>query len=239
MPQRATLAGAMPPLLVSAFAYAATVYALGRAGAGVLCLAIFAWYAAPGFLLARFADASQPVSLPSRVLCALWSYALGTIVLLALWVAGVRGALPLVICPPLIAAALLFLVLRIGAPLPLPARVAGDWRALLWLLIIVPLVVGRPFARVGELTPDGRTYRAYFTADFVWRMAVAAEVAHGDVPPKNQFYRGDDLRYYWAADLLPAAEYRSLRHAVRLEDVLLANALVINVLFVALLYAFA
>ncbi len=69
-------------------------------------------------------------------------------------------------------------------------------------------VVGRPFARVGADLPDGRAYRAYFTADFVWRMAVAAELSKGDVPPRNQFYLDDPLRYYWLPHLLPAIQYR-------------------------------
>jgi hypothetical protein len=46
-------------------------------------------------------------------------------------------------------------------------------------LLIVPLVVGLPFAHVGEITPDGQAYRAYFTADYVWRRAVVIELAKG------------------------------------------------------------
>ena len=34
-----------------------------------------------------------------------------------------------------------------------------------------------PFAHVGEELPEGRAYRAYFTADFVWEVAVVAELA--------------------------------------------------------------
>src|SRR5512141_757011 len=126
MPQGATFAGAMLPVLMSACAYAATVYALGPAGPGVLVLAVFAWYAFPGFLLARVAVAPEPASVPARIFGALWCYALSTIVLLVLWVAGVRNAPALVVAPPLAGGALLFILLRVTGPLSLPARIAGD-----------------------------------------------------------------------------------------------------------------
>ena len=54
---------------------------------------------------------------------------------------------------------------------------------LLAALLLVPALVGWPYARVGELTEMGEHYRAYFTADFVWAMAAVAEVAKGSVPP--------------------------------------------------------
>jgi hypothetical protein len=54
----------------------------------------------------------------------------------------------------------------------------------------VPAVVARPYARVGEMRPEGKAYRAYFIADFAWAMAVAEEISKGDVPPKNRFWPG-------------------------------------------------
>ena len=45
------------------------------------------------------------------------------------------------------------------------------------VLLAVTLVVGLPYAHVGEELPEGRAYRAYFTADFVWEVAVVAELA--------------------------------------------------------------
>ena len=58
----------------------------------------------------------------------------------------------------------------------------------LLLLLLVPLVVGLPFAHVGEITADGQDYRAYFTADYVWRRAVVIELAKGDVLPVNPYF---------------------------------------------------
>jgi hypothetical protein len=205
---------------------------------GLLIVAVGAWFAWPGVLSARrvylTGDTGRVVP---TIIGATWGYGASSIVLLALWVAGLRSTPVLLIVSPLVAGAVLLLVARRGSLEP-PALCRRDVAVVALLLLVVPLVVARPFSRVGELTPEGRTYRAYFNADFVWRMAVAAEVAHGVGLPKNQFYRGDDLRYYWAPDLLSAVEYRSLGRRMRLEEVLLANALVVDVLFVAFLYAF-
>lgn len=201
----------------------------------LLLVGVAVWYASPGIAFVRRAAGGGlfPVAMG-----AVWGYAASCIVLLALWVAGVRNEVLLLISAPAIAAAILLPVARrIDLPLPAPCR--RDLLVLLLLLLLVPLLVGRPYARVGELTPDGRTYRAYFTADFIWRMAVTAEVAKGDVPPRNQFFLGDDLRYYWLPDLLPAVEYRALGRSLRLEQVLLAHGLVVDGMFIAFLFAFA
>ena len=72
---------------------------------------------------------------------------------------------------------------------------------LLLVLLLVPLVVGRPFALVGADVADGQVYRAYFTADYVWRRAVVAKLAKGEFLPVNPFYAGDQLHYYWLPHL--------------------------------------
>ncbi len=207
----------------------------------LLLVGIVAWYAVPGVAFVRRAEAERRrggSGLFATAIGAVWGYAASCLVLLALWVAGVRNETLLLIVAPVLAAAILLPVAR-RVDLSLPAPCRRDLLVLLLLLLLVPLLVGRPYARVGELTPDGRTYRAYFTADFIWRMAVTAEVAKGDVPPRNQFYLGDDLRYYWLPDLLPAVEYRALGRSLRLEQVLLAHGLAVDVMFVAFLFAFA
>jgi hypothetical protein len=202
----------------------------------LLLVAIAAWFALPGVAFVRRASASR--GLFPFVIGAVWGYAFSCLALLALWVAGVRSEALLLVVAPFLAAAIALPAARF-VELSLPARDRRDLLVLLLLLLLVPLLVGRPFARVGELTPDGRTYRAYFTADFIWRMAVTAELAKGDVPPRNQFFLGDDLRYYWLPDLLPAVEYRALGRALRLEQVLLAHGIVVDAMFIAFLFAFA
>jgi hypothetical protein len=81
-----------------------------------------------------------------------------------------------------------------------------DTTALLLVLLIVPALAGPPFARLGERDGEGnRYYRAYFTADFVWHMAVTSELDKFSMPPRNMFMPNRPLNYYWAYYLLPAA----------------------------------
>ena len=119
-----------------------------------------------------------------------------------------------------------------------PTFTRRDLVAIAIVLAIVPLVVGRPYARVGELRPEGRAYRAYFIADFVWAMAVVGEVSKGDVPPRNPFLAGDALHYYWLADLLPSIEHRATRASLRVEPLILCNSVLLDLAFMAFLYAF-
>ena len=70
-------------------------------------------------------------------------------------------------------------------------------------------------------------------------MAVAAEVSKGDMPPSNQFYLDDPLRYYWLPHLLPAIQYQLRYPPARLDQILLVNSIVLDLMFVAFLYGFA
>ena len=60
----------------------------------------------------------------------------------------------------------------------LPAWPPRNTRLLCLLLLLVPILVFRPFARLGSVDESGnRRYRAYFIADFVWHTALTAELA--------------------------------------------------------------
>jgi len=195
------------------------------------------WFTVPGVFIARVIYGKQPgASIGSWLLGGVWGHAFSSLALLALWVMGLRSAWILLLAP-LLAFPVVFLVRPLAGRFTLPHFTRADVLAVLLLLLIVPLVVGRPFARVGADLPDGRAYRAYFTADFVWRMAVAAELSKGDVPPRNQFYLDDPLRYYWLPHLLPAIQYRLQMPPARLEQVLLVNSVVLDLVFVAFFYA--
>jgi hypothetical protein len=194
------------------------------------------WFTLPGVFIARTIYAKQPgASIGSWLLGGVLGHAFSSLALLGLWVAGVRSGWILVLAP-LAACSVAYFVRPLAGRFTLPPFTRADVLAVLLLLLIVPLVVGRPFAKVGVDLPDGRAYRAYFTADFVWRMAVAAELSKGDVPPRNQFYLDDPLRYYWLPHLLPAIQYRLQAPPARLEQVLLVNSVVLDLVFVAFLY---
>ena len=208
-------------------------------GHGLLLTLIAAWFTLPGVVFAFFVYERQPGSgLAAAFVGPVWGYGASSIVLLALWTAGVRG--PALLIAPLLAGAILAVcAVPLRGALAPPAFRAADVVAVSILIILTAGIVVRPFSRVASPLPDGgKAYRAYFTADFIWRMAVAAELAKGDVPPVNPFHRNDYLHYYWLPHLLPAAEYRELRGAVSLEQILLANSVALDVTFVMFLYGF-
>src|SRR5205823_12251978 len=112
-------------------------------------------------------------SIASRLVGGVWGCAFSSLTLLALWAAGFRGGW-IIFAAPILAMPVALIVRPLAGRLEIPRFGRADLLAVALLLLLVPLVVGRPFARVGTDLPDGRAYRAYFTADFVWRMAVTA-----------------------------------------------------------------
>jgi hypothetical protein len=96
---------------------------------------------------------------------------------------------------------------RVPAPLlPLPAWTPRDTTALLLVLLLVPALIGRPLGRIGSADENGdRRYRAYFTADFVWHMAMTSELRRHAQPPVNPYLAPEPIHYYWTYFLVPAA----------------------------------
>jgi hypothetical protein len=177
-----------------------------------------------------------------------WGYVLSSLIALGLWTCGARGAWILAAAP--VIALLPAWGFRAfctnsgdpadgadtahGAPaaadaaetarttFALPTFGRRDVIAVSIALLLVPAVRGPPFAHVGERTPDGEHWRAYFTADMVWSMAVTADVAKGDLPPRNMFRNGEALHYYerrMAAALpismIPLTKYEHMSQRVR------------------------
>lgn len=110
-----------------------------------------------------------------------------------------------------------------------------DTAGLLLLLILVPALVGPPFKHIGAQTAEGvRLYRAYFTADFLWHMALTDELRNFRLPPANPYAADLTLSYYWTYFLFPAAvlETRTLP-GLDVETALKLNALCAGLLFVS------
>ena len=92
------------------------------------------------------------------------------------------------------------------ALIALPAWTTRETTALLLVLLLVPILVGRPFARIGSVDANGdKRYRAYFTADFVWHAALTAELRKYDQHPVNPYLAPEPIHYYWTYFLVPAA----------------------------------
>lgn len=220
-------------------ALSACLAALAPLGIGVVLWTVVAICVAPGVLLAHRVYRGHPgAGLTALLVGPAWGLGLSTLALLALWTAGLRHWALVLLAPAIALLGIHALAPRRGLLRP-PALTDGDLRAALLLLLLVPLIVGRPYSRIGADVPDGRAYRAYFTADVVWAMAVVSEVAKGDIPPRNPFLRGEPLHYYWAPHLLTAIEHRHLDERVRLDRLVAINAAACGVVFVAFLYAFA
>lgn len=173
------------------------------------------------------------------ILGAILGYFLTTI---ALWVA-IAWRLPS--APTFIAAWLLVLALAwvVGRRITGPVVVLPDWTrrdtaAMVVTLLLVPAIAGPPFIRLGARDAEGnRYYRAYFTADFVWHMAVTSEVKKFAMPPRNMFMPHRPLHYYWSYYLLPAAAAGAAPRALaNVENDLKVNAIGTALLLVSAMF---
>lgn len=217
----------------------ATLVGIGTLVWGSALLALASAFCAPGVFLLRRLYAGRPgASLTALMLGPAVGFALSSLVLLLLWVRGARSLAFVLVAPAVVWLVTTLLGERVRGLLRPIRVVRSDALCLLLVLLLVPLLVGRPYAMVGLDVADGRAYRSYFTSDFVWKMAVVAEVAKGDVPPRNQYLAGEPLNYYWLPHLLSAGEYRAMQEHVRLDRLLLVNALFFGTVFMAFLYGF-
>src|SRR5688572_1304447 len=224
----------LPSLLLVAGAYIATLVAVAGPAALVFGVPSQLLFWLPGVLIVH-AMAPGLGWLAPVAFGPLLGQALGSFVLTLLWLAGGRGVWTIA-AAPLIVALLIWTVRRLAGRFRLPVTESGDLIALVLLLLLVPLVAGLPFAHVGELGPDGQDYRAYFTADYVWRRAVVIELAKGDALPLNPYFSGDALHYYWMPHVLSGVQYRFAGSWATLDELLLIRSISIDAMLIGFLY---
>jgi len=222
------------PILLAAAACTAALAAVASPAALAFGLASQALFIVPGILILR-AIAPGQGWLPIAAFGPLVGQALGYFVMTLLWVAGGRGPW-LLIAVPLIVVALVVPARRMRGRWHLPQTEPGDATALALLALLVPLIVGLPFAHLGEMTSDGQAYRAYFTADYVWRRAVVIELAKGAPLPVNPYFDGDALHYYWMPHILSGVQYRFAGAWAALDELLLIRSISIDLFLAAFLY---
>ena len=128
---------------------------------------------------------------------------------------------------------------RIGPLVAVPRWTRRDTLALVLVLLAVPGLVWLPFTRIGSIDEEGnRRYRAYFTADFLWHVALTAELARMESPPRNPYLVSRPLNYYWSYFVVPA--FISTTGLLPFtHNYLTINALCAGLVFVSMIFIFA
>jgi hypothetical protein len=172
---------------------------------------------------------------------------------MAIWAVIVLNAAGFIafVCAWLVLLGLALVAARAIASPPvirMPEWRAADWRALVLVLLLVPALMGPPYANLGRADAEGnRYYRAYFTADFVWHSALAFELGRFSLPPRNPYLAPRVMNYYWTYFLLPATvaemtagspsgEVRAPASDETVQRILKANAILTGLLMVGALF---
>lgn len=128
---------------------------------------------------------------------------------LALWVpvaAGVPSGVTFLLAWATVTAATWIVIPRDAPLVALPAWSRRDSSALAAVLLLVPLLFVFPYRNLGAADARGtRYYRAYFTADYLWHVALTSELAKFATPPANPYLASEPVHYYWTYFILPAA----------------------------------
>jgi hypothetical protein len=230
----------------SALTRSALFLAVLLAAVSVICLTIVSGAFGAGYLLLFFVLSAPGIPLGVRLFgrthAAGWiaGVLLGYATTTLAWWAVVRFGMPSPAVFVVSWAVALAGSLVIARPLPEPLVALHAWSrrdtaALMLLLLLVPLLVTRPFAKVGSLDAGGNhQYRAYFIADFVWHTALTAELAKQEAAPTNPYLAPEPLHYYWTYFRIPGT--LAAETGAGIEPILKANAFVTALLFLAAIY---
>jgi hypothetical protein len=195
---------------------------------------LYALATLPGWPIGRALFGKHPAA---WIFGALVGYALTCVAFWAVLALHVPSAASFVVAWALTCAAAWTLV-RTRRPLvPLPSWTAPDTRTLVLLLLFVPAVFVLPYKHLGARDAEGnRLYRAYFTADFIWHMALTSELTKYAMPPINPYLGDRTIQYYWTYFLVPAVISEEGTGGLgEIENSLKVNALCSGVLFIAAL----
>lgn len=135
------------------------------------------------------------------------------------------------------------LALTLGRKRPcvtLPSWTSRDTRALLLTLLLVPALMAPPFLRIGKRDEEGRSrYRAYFTADYLWHVALTSELARFASPPRNPYLASEPLHYYWTYFNVPAVLTAVRGAPAAVEAHVKVNAFCAGLLFLSCIFVAA
>ena len=191
------------PLVILVASFAALIVFVSGA-AGLVYLIFWIAAAAPGLLVGRRIFGRHPAA---WIAGAAAGYTLSCLFVWATIAMGAASAAGFMVAWLAEWVCVLLAATRIRRPvIQLRAWSRQDSAALCGVLLLIPVLMGLPFRNLGAEDAGGRRYyRAYFTADFVWHMALTAELARFDMPPRNPYMADRRLNYYWTYFLVPAA----------------------------------
>jgi hypothetical protein len=198
-----------------------------------ICLYVLA--TVPGWPLGRVLFGKHPAA---WVVSALIGYAFTCLAFWAVLALHIPSAVTFGLAWALVSTAAWMLLRKSREPLvPLPAWTSREARTLVLLLLLVPAVFVLPYKNLGARDADGnRFYRAYFTADFIWHMALTAELTKYEMPPINPYLGDRTIQYYWTYFLVPAViSEEGVGGLQEIENSLKVNALCSGGLFIAAL----
>ena len=190
----------------------------------------------PGWPIARWFAGSEADGLTRTVLALPFGLAAGSLAYAALRLLGVSSPLAVLATCAGLGVVLAWTCRRRQAGVVALTRLdTADAIALslLWLLALA--IVGPVFARVGEVTPAGLAYRAYFNADLFVHMTVVAELAKGATPPLNPFLPVEAFPYYWTYFTLPGL-FSQLRPGLPVDAGIMLTDLGMAVMFISVAF---
>ena len=208
--------------------------------AGLLYVLVFVAACAPGVPIGTAVFGNRhPVAWIGGGLV---GYGVTSLVIWALISAGVASTLTIAAAWIVVFGIAWVATRRMSSPLVSgPVWSAAATRALLVVLLLVPLLMGLTYRNLGREDEQGnRYYRAYFTADFLWHSALAYEVGKLSLPPRNPYLAPRTMNYYWTYFLVPATAARLAPvHGPAGQDVQLylkANAILAGLLMMGALF---
>jgi hypothetical protein len=223
IPGRLVLTGAGAALLAAALLAAASPLDLAFFLAGL------AAFTAPGWPLSRWVGGAGRDFWSRLIVALVLGYLAGALLVVSLRAAGVASPVAGFAATLALAVILDRLVPRRCRGIVTLARFdRSDLAALGLLWLVTAAIVGPVFARVGQPTPDGLAFRAYFIADLFAHMSVVGELAKGATPPINPYLPVEPLPYYWSYFTLPGLltmlrPEPLLHHAILLTDIVAAS----------------
>ncbi|MSO50308.1 MAG: hypothetical protein EXQ49_10495 [Acidobacteria bacterium] len=187
----------------------------------------------PGWSLAKWISGNGADRLTQGILALPTGYVASAIACAALRLVGISSPFAVLAASAGLAALLTFAFRRPqSGVIDLVRLDARDRVALtvLWLLALG--VVGPVFALVGNTTPLGLAYRAYFNADLFVHMTVVAEFAKGTVPLANPFSPLEALPYYWTYFTLPGV-FSQLRPTLPVDPAIMLTDTAMALVFIS------